>query len=111
MGFLSGVRLALLMIIGIAIVGFAVLNPEQRVSVNVFFVPPFENVPLVLALFVAFLLGIVGGVSAGVLKVLELQAKLRDVNRSRNRIEGELTTLRNLPLEEAEESASAGETP
>jgi uncharacterized integral membrane protein len=101
----------MIVLILIAFVGFVVFNPAEKVTVDLFFAPPFEGVPLVLALFVAFLFGAVGGLSAGALKILELQGRLRDSNRTRSQIEGELTTLRNLPLEEAEESAAPGSAP
>jgi hypothetical protein len=48
------------------------------------------------------------------MRLIELQAKLRDARKARHRVEGELTTLRNLPLEETDENipvTRARETP
>ena len=64
--------------------------------------------PLVFVLFCAFLIGVVGGFTVAIVKIVALQASLRDAKRSHLRIEGELSTLRNLPLEESEESAPQG---
>ncbi len=104
MSILKGVRTILLVLIMIVAIGFTVMNPGERVRVDLFFAPPFENVPLVEALFFAFLLGLLGGLAVAVIRILELQAQLRDARRSGSRLAGELTTLRNLPLEESEES-------
>ena len=43
-----------LLIITIAIIAFAVMNPGERVAINLGWVA-YENVPLILALFLAFL--------------------------------------------------------
>jgi len=106
MGFLKGVRMAVLLVIMVVAIGFSVLNPGERVRIDLFFQEPSENVPLVFVLFCAFLLGVIGGFTAAVLKIVELQASLRGARRSQIRMEGELSTLRNLPLEDVEERVS-----
>ena len=108
MEILRVVRMGFLAIIAVVAIGFAVLNPAERVSIDLFFVPILEEVPLVFTLFCAFLIGIIGGLSVAMLSVLELQTKLRFAKRSRHDIEGELTTLRNLPLED-DDPDSGGE--
>jgi uncharacterized integral membrane protein len=110
MSILKGVRTILLILIMVVAIGFTVMNPGERVRVDLFFVPPFENVPMVEALFFAFLLGLVAGLAVAVIRILELQAQLRDARRAGHRLEGELTTLRNLPLDEADEPAAGGES-
>ena len=103
MGFLRAVRAALVVALVVAAIGFAVRNPDQRVNVDLLFGPPYTDVPLLFALFVAFVVGGVGGCALAVLWVVELQTKLREARRANRRLSGELTSLRNLPLEEADD--------
>jgi hypothetical protein len=60
-------------------------------------------VPLVWALFVAFLVGGLSGCAIALLWIVELQSKLRDTKRQARRLQGELTSLRNLPLDETDD--------
>lgn len=102
MSFLKGIRLIVGIAIGLVIVFFVVKNPDERVNINLIFFPMKENVLLIEVLFYTLVLGFVGGITVAFLKIVELEARLRAAKRTRNRIEGELTTLRNLPLEEPE---------
>ena len=104
MSMLKGIRAILLVLIMVVAIGFTVMNPGERVRVDLFFIEPLENVPMVEALFFAFVLGLVGGLAVAVLRILELQTQLRNERRSGNRLQGELTTLRNLPLDDSDET-------
>ena len=53
---LKGVRAILLVLIMVVAIGFTVMNPGERVRVDLFFIEPLENVPMVEALFFAFVL-------------------------------------------------------
>ncbi len=101
MGVLKGFRTVLLVLIMLLAIGFTVLNPSQKVTLNLLFME-YPDVFLVWVLFCAFLLGGLGGFLAAVLKIVELQTKLRTISRSSRQMEGELATIRNLPLEEPE---------
>jgi len=107
MGFVRVLRAVLVAALVVAAIGFAVRNPEQKVVVDLYFGPPYQDVPLVFALFVAFLVGGVGGCAVAVLWIVELQARLRDSRKQIRRLQGELTSLRNLPLEDAEDLQGA----
>jgi uncharacterized integral membrane protein len=112
MDILRALRLGVLLLIMVLAIGFAVLNPGERVDIDLFFGQPFENVTLVFALFCAFLIGFAGGLVVAVVKLVELRTSLRTTRRSQTRIAGELSTLRNLALEENEEKpAPHGMTP
>jgi uncharacterized integral membrane protein len=104
MEFLRIVRMTLLILIAIAAIWFAVMNPAERVRVELQPFGEMNDVPLVVALFYAFLLGLGSGLAIAFMRLVELQSKLRDARKARHRVEGELTTLRNLPLEETDES-------
>ena len=69
--------------------------------------PPFTGVSLTWALFCAFGLGFVGGLAVALLRILELKTQLRRARRTGNQLQYELTTLRNLPLEESEEASQS----
>jgi uncharacterized integral membrane protein len=112
MDILRGLRLGVLLLIMVVAIGIAVLNPGERVLIDLFFAEPFENVPLVFVMFCAFLVGFAGGLVVAVVKLVELQTALRTTRRSQTRIAGELSTLRNLALEETEEKTTPhGMTP
>lgn len=106
---LKGFRTVLLVLIMLLAIGFTVLNPSQKVTLNLLFTQ-FPDVFLVWVLFCAFLLGGLGGFLVALLKIVELQSKLRNARRSSQQMEGELATIRNLPLEEPER-ASGEPTP
>ena len=85
---------------------FAAEN-AQVVSVH-YLLGSIDQVPVWQVLFCAFLVGVLGGFAVALVRILELQASLRNAHRSRLRVEGELSTLRNLPLEESEEVTPQG---
>lgn len=101
-------RNVLLVVILIALVWFAVLNPSQRVEVDLWMLGKWVDVPLVIALFLAFAIGAVVGTSMLVFNVMDLHAKLRHQKRHGQHLEGELTSLRNLPLEDETSEVSPG---
>jgi uncharacterized integral membrane protein len=101
MGVLKGLRTVLLVLIMLVAIAFTVLNPSQKVTLNLLFTQ-YPDVFLVWVLFCAFLLGGLGGFLVAVLKIVELQGKLRTYRRTSQQMEGELATIRNLPLEEPE---------
>ena len=103
MGFLRLVRAALVAGVVVAAIFVAVRNPLEKVTIDLLFAPPYVDVPLVWALFVAFLVGGLSGCAIALLWIVELQSKLRDTKRQARRLQGELTSLRNLPLDETDD--------
>jgi uncharacterized integral membrane protein len=97
-------RAATLLVVMLLAMGFAFLNNRELVDVNLYW-GRFQDAPMAWVVFVAFLLGAGIGYSLSLFLVLELQGRIRDMKRRHSRLEGELTTLRNLPLDDAEESA------
>ncbi len=104
MGILKTLRAATLLVVMFLAMGFAFLNNRELVDVNLYW-GTFQDAPMAWVVFVAFLFGALVGWSFSVLLVLELQTRLREMRRRQARLEGELTTLRNLPIDDAEESA------
>jgi uncharacterized integral membrane protein len=88
----------LLLLVLLLVLGVAVLNPTPRISVNLLF-GTFQDVPLVLALFVAFLLGSLITFLYLIGHSLRLRWKIRDLKGRIRQYERELIELRNIPVE------------
>jgi uncharacterized integral membrane protein len=103
MGILKGLRAAIFLGVMFLAMGFAFLNNRELVDVELYW-GRFHDAPMAWVVFVAFLSGAAVGYALSLLVVLELQTRLRDLYRRQHRLEGELTTIRNLPLDDAEEA-------
>jgi hypothetical protein len=109
MSFLKILRAALLAVIVVAAFAFTMYNAGTRIDlVRLPLVPDRTGMLLVELMLYPLLLGLAAGLSFAVLKLLELQAQLRTERRSRSRVQSELTALRNLPLEDADEETGTG---
>jgi uncharacterized integral membrane protein len=108
MGILKGLRAATLLLVMFLAMGFAFLNNRELVDVNLYW-GRVQDAPMAWVVFVAFLLGAGIGYSLSLFLVLELQNRLRDIRRRQSRLEGELTTLRNLPLDDTESLGTGAE--
>jgi uncharacterized integral membrane protein len=108
MSLLRVIRMALVAVIVLGAIVFTVKNPSERVRLDLVFFPAREGVLLIEALFWALLGGTLVGLSFAGLKLLELQAQLSRERRQRQRLQSELTALRNLPLEDAESEEGPG---
>jgi len=89
-----------LLIITLAIIAFAVMNPDERVSINLGW-QTFENVPLVLALFIAFVIGVALTLLYTLYYFIDLGLTVRRLKKRNRLLEEELVALRNLPIEES----------
>lgn len=92
----------LLLLVLLLVLGVAVLNPEPRVSLNLLF-GSFQDVPLVLALFVAFLLGSILTFVYLIGHTVRLRWAIRDLKHRARQYEQELIALRTLPVEGVED--------
>lgn len=97
-----------LLIITIAIIAFAVMNPSERVGINLGWIA-YENVPLILALFIAFVIGIILTVLYSLYYFVDMGLNVRRLKKRNRDLEDELVALRNLPLEEPVDEAEAQE--
>jgi uncharacterized integral membrane protein len=88
-----------LLIITIAIIAFAVMNPGERVAISLGWVA-YEGVPLILALFIAFVIGIVLTALYSLYYFVDMGLNVRRLKKRNRDLEEELVALRNLPLEE-----------
>jgi uncharacterized integral membrane protein len=88
-----------LLVITIAIIAFAVMNPGERVSINLGWIA-YEGVPLVLTLFIAFVIGVVLTILYCLYYFIDMGLNVRRLKKRNRDLENELVALRNLPLEE-----------
>jgi uncharacterized integral membrane protein len=97
-----------LLIITVAIIAFAVLNPGERVTVSLGF-RVYENVPLILALFVAFVIGIALTLLYTLYYFIDLGLNVRRLKKRNKDLEEELIAIRNIPIEETLEETRSEE--
>lgn len=88
-----------LLVVIVAVVAFAVWNPGQQLNVKIL-TKTYERVPFVYTMFIAFVAGIVFTLIFGFLYYFEMALSLRRARKEKRQLETELTTLRNLPVEE-----------
>ena len=100
MGVLKTIRAAIFIVIMLIAMAFAFLNNRQVVEVNLYWGRLTET-PMAWVVFCAFLLGVVIGFALSLLKLMELQGRVHDLRKLQGRLESDLSTLRNLPLEDA----------
>ncbi|NLI15329.1 MAG: LapA family protein [candidate division Zixibacteria bacterium] len=98
------VRYAIAAVLIIALLGFTIQNSYQRVIINIG-AKTYEDVPLMFVIFIAFCVGIIFWFVISVVQYLRLSGQLADQKRKLRNLSEELTTLRNLPLEETEEKS------
>jgi uncharacterized integral membrane protein len=97
-----------LLIITVAVIAFAVMNPSERVRVSLGWLA-YEGVPLILALFIAFVVGIVLTVLYSLYYFIDMGLNLRRLKKRTRDLADELVALRNLPLEERVEESEPQE--
>jgi len=95
-------RIFVILVIIVLVIGFGVYNSDVRISVN-FFGKDFVQIPMI---FVAFWSLVVGMLICFILTIsyyLRVQSELRAQRKENKTLMEEITTLRNLPLEDVEE--------
>jgi uncharacterized integral membrane protein len=97
-----------LLIITIAIIAFAVMNPGERVIINLGW-RVYYDVPLILALFLAFVIGILLTLLYSLYYFVDLGLTVRRLKKRNRVLEEELVAIRNLPIEESLDDLKPGE--
>jgi uncharacterized integral membrane protein len=96
------IRYAIAAVLIIALLGFTIQNSYQRVVINIG-AKTYDNVPLIFVIFIAFCVGIIFWFVISVVQYLRLSSQLVEQKKKLRNLGEELTTLRNLPLEEPDE--------
>ncbi len=84
------------------IVGFAIYNSDERISVNLYGKQYFD-VPMIFVAFWALVVGMLISFALGIGYYFKMYSELRNQRRENQKLLEEVTALRNLPLEEEEE--------
>jgi uncharacterized integral membrane protein len=96
------IRYAIAAILIIGLLGFTIQNSYQKVVINVA-AKTYAEVPLIFVIYIAFCVGIVFWFVISVVQYLRLSGQLAEQKRKIRTLSEELTTLRNLPLDEPDE--------
>jgi uncharacterized integral membrane protein len=97
------IRTLFIVVVLILLLGFAVQNAYQRVSINILN-KQYANVPMILVLFVAFVVGILVWFIFTIFQYFRMQGDLYQERKRNKRLTEEIKALRNRPLQEIEES-------
>jgi len=95
------IRALLVMVLIVVIVGFSVLDSEERVTVQLHDTT-YYNIPLIVVTYWSFVAGMLVTFVLGLSYFWKLSLDLRDARRDNKRLLSELTTLRNRPIEALE---------
>lgn len=95
------IRALLVMVLVVGIVGFSVLNSEERVTVQLHDTT-YYNIPLIVVTYWSFVAGMLVTFVLGLSYFWKLSLDLRDARRDNKRLLSELTALRNRPIEALE---------
>ncbi len=101
-------RWLLIAVVMLVILGFALQNQEQMVSVNILnYTSP--NLPLYLLLYIAFGFGLLVWVGVSMVHVLKIRGDVYKLQKENKKIREELNRLRNIGIDEDEETAELDE--
>jgi len=94
------VRWVVMLLVMLLIIGFAMLNTEQKVSVS-FYWWQTVNLPLWVVMYIAFAIGMVVWLFMSVFQVLTLKNGMRKLHKENRQLKEELDRMRNVTIEEA----------
>lgn len=99
---MSALRAILIALVVVALVGFAMYNVSvgQAVTVDLIWVR-YVDVPLITVVFWSFVSGVVIALLIFISSYIKLSVQLRSAKRQVRALEGEVTVLRNRPIEES----------
>lgn len=96
------IRAILIALLVVCVVAFAYFNfgAEQEVDVSLIYAK-YVEVPLVTVVFWSFVVGVLISLLLFISVWVKLSVQLRSANRRAQALEGEVTVLRNRPIEES----------
>lgn len=97
------IRYAVAALLIIALLGLTIQNSYQTVVINIG-IHTYENVHLVYVIYVAFCLGLIFWFAISVIQYFKMASQLSEQKKKVRMLTQEITTLRNLPLEEPDET-------
>ncbi len=103
------IRYAVAAVLIIGLLGFTIQNSYQRVVINIAN-KTFSDVPLIFVVYVAFCIGLIFWFSISVVQYFRMVGQLSEQRKKNRTLTQEITTLRNLPLEEPDEEETGEES-
>lgn len=100
-------RTFLIIILIALVVGFAIYNSDEKISVNLYG-QEYIDVPMIFVAFWALVIGMLISFVLGVSYYFKMHSELRSLRKENKKMTDEITALRNLPLEETEEKEELG---
>lgn len=97
------IRAVMIALVVICVIAFAFYNvgPGNAVDINLIFWPPFLEVPMVTVVFWAFVAGVMVSLLLFISVYIKLSVELRTAIKKVKALEGEVSVLRNRPIEES----------
>jgi len=93
------IKSALIIVIFLAFLGFSFQNSYQVTTVNIAGTQ-YNSVPLIVALYLAFAIGVIFWFIVSIFQYLRYTGQISDLKRKNKQLLEEIKALRNLPLEE-----------
>jgi len=97
------IRYAVAAVLIIGLLGFTIQNSYQRVVINILG-KTYTDVPLIFVVYAAFCIGLIFWFAISVIQYFRMMGQLSEQRKKNRTLTQEITTLRNLPLEEIEEN-------
>ena len=96
------VRMLATLILFVILLGFSILNASQKTTVALWWGQRYDfiDVPLIVVLFIAFVLGLFVWFIVTVLKDVRMRKAVSDIRRENTKLEAEIKALRNMPVED-----------
>lgn len=95
-------RIFVILLIIVLVIGFGIYNSGVTIAVN-FFGKQYVEIPMIYVAFWALVIGMVISFLLSISYYLKVQSELRAQRKENKNLMEEITTLRNLPLEDVEE--------
>ena len=95
-------RFLLILLIVILLVGFAIYNAGQKVTVQIF-KTSYQEVPMIFVAYWSFVIGMMVAVVLGLTYYLKIHRRLSEHKRENKKLTSELAALRNVAIEEESE--------
>ena len=95
-------RLLLTFLIVILVVGFSIYNASEKVTVRLL-QHTYAEVPMIFVAYWAFVVGMLVAFVLGVTYYAKMHGELAEQKKENKKLISELTSLRNVAIEEAEE--------
>ena len=96
-------RALLIMLILIILIGFSIYNSEEKVAVNLFGTK-YTEVPMIFVAYWAFVVGMLIFFILGITYYLKIYGELSQQKKETKKLLEELKALRNMALQDVEES-------